>query len=181
MLRYSPREQYRSHYDWLSYLEPGETQRAVTILSYLSEVEEGAARYEAIAAEATGVSATIAWMRAAMAWERAGKSERVLAAYEGAHRQGSTGTLGWSAASSYAAALGDSGDVDGASTLLRTLADTGDGLMAEQALLSLGRLFEDADRITESRKVYGEFAERYPQSALSSEVSIGLSRLGAGG
>lgn len=41
VLRYSPTEQYRPHYDWLSYLEPGETQRAVTILSYLSEVEAG--------------------------------------------------------------------------------------------------------------------------------------------
>jgi tetratricopeptide (TPR) repeat protein len=147
----------------------------------LAEVEAGAAHYEAVATASKGVGAVTAWMRAAAAWERVGKSGKVLAAYEAAHAMGAPGVIGWSAASSYASALADGGDVEGAAAALRSLADGASGIEAEQALLTLARLYQDAERVTESRKIYGEFTERYPKSKLSDEVALGLNRLGVGG
>lgn len=147
----------------------------------LADVEAGAGLYETLAANSKGVDAAMAWMRAANAWERAGKPEAAQAALQGAHAASAPGVVGWAAANGYASTLADNGDADGAVAILRALTDNGDGIEAEQALLSLARVYEDAERVSESRQAYGEFSERFPQSKLSAEVAVGLSRLGAGG
>lgn len=147
----------------------------------LADVESGAELYESLAKSTEGVGAAMAWTRAANAWERAGKPENVRAALQAAHAASAPGVVGWAAANGYAATLADNEETDAAIAILRALVDKSVGIEAEQALLSLARMYEDAERVSESRQAYGEFSERFPQSKLSAEVAIGLSRLGAGG
>ena len=76
---------------------------------------------------------------------------------------GTSGLLGWSAAAGYANALGTAGDVDAAAAIYRDWAAKNEGVIAEQALFSLGLLFKDADRTDESTGVFQEFAQRFPE------------------
>jgi hypothetical protein len=52
-------------------------------------------------------------------------------------------------------------------------------LLAEQALLNLAELYEDAGRTEESRSMYEEFTTKYADSVLKDRVAGGLARVGA--
>ena len=143
-----------------------------------ANVEEGARRYETVAGSAEGTAAVMAWIRAGNAWERSGDQEKAKTAYGAAHALGTTGVVGWSAASQYANLQAASGDVDGALATLKSLNGKISGLEAEQAELSVAIVLEDAGRNTESQAAYQAFQTAYPSSVLSAQAVDGLRRLG---
>lgn len=142
----------------------------------VANVQEGARRYEAVATEATGAGATMAWMRSADAWSRSGDADKAAVALQAAHDIGSPGVLGWSAASQLAAARAGSGDIDGAAVVYLSFTD-GDDFIAEHASLELGLLYESAGRTDEASTMLSGLIERFPESMLASQASEALSRL----
>ncbi len=150
-----------------------------TDANVVAQVEEGARRFEAIAESSEGSGAVTAWMRAASAWERAGNNDKAANAYASAHALGAPGVVGWSASSAHAAALAVGGDLDGAATTYRALADSAPGILAEQALISLAELYEDGGQLTASREAYVEFSTKHPESVMLDRATGGLARLGA--
>jgi tetratricopeptide (TPR) repeat protein len=145
----------------------------------VGKVRSAAEQYESVAKVARGTGAVSAWMRAAAAWKRAGDTDAQAAAFASAHAVGVSGVVGWSASSAHASALNSAGDVDGSASVLRGLADTAQGLLAEQALLNLAELYEDAGRTEESRSMYEEFTTKYADSVLKDRAAGGLARVGA--
>ncbi len=147
----------------------------------IENVKLGAAEYETVAEQGAGAGALMAWMRAGVTWERAGDAEKAQAAYGAAHALGMGDVLGWSAASAYATLQANAGDVDGAIATLRSLEGKVTGMAAEQALLSIALILEDAGRSGESKSVYEEFNTKYSGSTWSKQVSDGLARLESAG
>jgi len=145
----------------------------------VEKLTQSAEKYEAVAKTAEGSGAVTAWMRAAATWQRVGNKDNEVAAYASAHAQGAPGVVGWSASSAHASALAEAGDVDGAVAVYRGLADTSEGILAEQALLNLAELYEDSDRKGESLTAYTEFSTKYPDSKLKDRAAGGLARVGA--
>jgi hypothetical protein len=156
----------------------GIAQEATAVID---NVKLGAAEYENVAQDGDGPGALMAWMRAGLTWERAGDVDKAMQAYGSAHAIGSGDVLGWSAASAYATLQANSGDVDGAVSTLRSLEGKVTGMPAEQALLSIALILEDAGRSGESKSVYEEFNAKYSSSTWSKQVSDGLARLGSAG
>jgi hypothetical protein len=145
-----------------------------------ANVEEGARRYEAVAANAVGTGATMAWIRAGGAWERAGDQDKARKAFEGAHAVGSTGVVGWSAANQFSAAQAGAGDADGAIATLKSLSGKVTGLMAAQIEMGIATTLEDAGRTSESKAAFEAFLVAHPQSILVEQAKDGIRRLGAG-
>jgi len=144
----------------------------------VGKLTESAEKYEAIAKTTTGPDAVGAWLRAADVWAMVGNSDNEAAAYAAAHAVGVDGIVGWSASSAHAASLANAGDIEGAAAVYQGLS-TATGLLAEQALLNLAELYEDAGRTDESRTVYTEFTTKFPESALKDRAAGGLVRVGA--
>ncbi|MGB0639491.1 MAG: tetratricopeptide repeat protein [Myxococcota bacterium] len=147
----------------------------------IDNVKLGAAEYENVAREGSGAGSLMAWMRAGTTWERAGDVNKAKEAYGAAHAVGAGDVLGWSAASAYATLQANTGDVDGAIATLRSLDGKVTGMAAEQALLSIALILEDAGRSGESKSVYEEFNSKYSGSTWSKQVSDGLARLESAG
>ncbi len=146
----------------------------------MDKLAASAAGYEAVAGEASGASAVIAWMRAAETWERAGQKDKVEAAYRKATELGAPGALGWAARASLAATLASKGDVDGAAALYREAAN-GKDFYAERALFELGGLYAGAGRREDAGKAYEEFNGRFADSTLADEVAAARGQLVGGG
>lgn len=146
-----------------------------------ANVEEGARRYEAIAAASNGTAAVMAWMKAASAWERSGDADKAKAALASANAIGLEDVLGWSAASQYANAQASSGDAEGALATLKAVQPRIVGLAAEQVALAIATVLEDAGRNDESRKAYEAFLASHPDSALVEQANDGIRRLGDAG
>ena len=51
------------------------------------------------------------------------------------------------------------------------------GIIAEQALLNLGLIYETAGRTDDATRTLEDFTTRYPESALSAQATEALSRL----
>lgn len=145
-----------------------------------AEIEEGARRFEAAAAEARGPAAAYGWMKAAEAWRRAGKDAESLAALEKAWTAGGDGILAFSAGSSLAAAQLDAGKGDDAVTTLRALVSKLDGALAEQALVSLASAQADLGKADDAKATIQEFRTRFPESPRATQVVAIESRLGSG-
>jgi len=146
-----------------------------------ANLEEGARRYEKVAQSGVGAGSAMAWLKAGEAWARSGDSAKAMAAFGQAHTVGTTGTLGWSAASQYASTQVDAGDIDGAVATLGALTNKVQGLPAEQAQLNVALILEDAGRIAESQAALQAFIAQYPGSELMEQAKAGLSRLGNAG
>lgn len=142
-----------------------------------ANVEEGARRYEAIAAEATGTSAVAAWLKAGAAWKRAGDSEKGLAAFASAHSIGATGLVGWSAGSQYASSQADAGDVAGAISTLESVRLMVSGLEADQVELAIAMLREESGDTAAAKAAYQAFVSANPTSVLLEQAADGIARL----
>lgn len=136
---------------------------------------------EAIAGAASGPGAVYAAVQAAMLYQEGESEDDALRAWALADGVGTSGLLGWSAAAGHANALGTAGDVDAAAAIYRDWAAKNEGVIAEQALFSLGLLFRDAERKDESTGVFQEFAQRFPESDLAPEVQQALQELQGNG
>ncbi len=146
-----------------------------------ANVEEGARRYEAVAGDASGAAAVMAWLKAGGAWERAGDGEKAMAAYGAAHTVGVADVIGWSAASQYANAQAAAGDPDGAIATLKAVEPRVSGLSAQQVALSIAMVLEDAGRKDDSRAAYEAFLSAHPTSSLTEQANDGIRRLGDAG
>ena len=149
--------------------DPSDTER-------MANLQEGARRYEAVAQEGSGTAAVMAWSLAAETWERAGESEKALAALEAAHALSADGVVGWSITARLADRRAAAGDVDGAVALYKDAA-AGEGIIAEQASLSLALLYEGAGRRDEATALLQTFLETHPESPLLPTAAEALGRL----
>lgn len=146
----------------------------------MGKLAAAAQGYEAVAKDAGGTAAAMAWLRAAETWERAGKKDEALAAYKAADAIGAAGAVGWATKSSLAEALADRGDIDGAAAIYREVAN-GKDFQAQSALYSLGQLYAGAGRREDAGKAFEEFTGRFADSTLADEVAAARGRLVGGG
>ncbi|GDX83377.1 hypothetical protein LBMAG42_51880 [Deltaproteobacteria bacterium] len=130
----------------------------------MSDLEEGARRYEAIAKEASGSAATIAWLKAADAWTRAGKKEAAVAANAAAGTTGGGDLTTFVADSVRVGDLVDAGKAADAEALLRDMSGRYSGFFAEEALIQLASLQADQDKLIEAKATYVEITGRFSTS-----------------
>ncbi len=133
-----------------------------------------AADLEKVAAEASGPAAAWAWVQVGRVWEAIEQTESAAAAWEQADQAGATGILGWAAAAGHAHALAQAGDVDSAGVIYRDFADQAEGVVAEEALFTLGTLYLEAERFDDGAKAFEEFGNRFPDSELSPRAAAAL-------
>lgn len=139
-----------------------------------AKLERAAKELEAVAGEASGTAGAMAWIRAAEVWERARKVDEACAAWGSAHGAAAPGLVGWAAASGRASCLAAQGKTDDAAAILRQFATTGEGLVAQQALLDLGTTWLDAGRRTEAVAALEELKTKYPESPLAARAAAAL-------
>ncbi len=143
-----------------------------------ANVEEGARRYEKIAGGASGTAAVMAWVKAGAAWKRAGDADKARSAFGSAHSAGAAGVVGWSAASQFATAQADAGEVSGAIATLEAVRGKVTGLEAAQTELSIAMLREESGDAQAALAAYKAFVEAHPGSVLIEQATDGLQRLG---
>jgi hypothetical protein len=154
--------------------DPNDVQR-------MSDLQEGARRFEAAAADAKGAAAVYAWLKAAEAWKRAGKDAEALAAAEKANAVGAEDLAGFTAGSAYASALRDAGQADQAIAVLTSLSTRFEGLYAEEALLALAGAQIDAGKTADAKATIESFKTRFATSPRAERVAALESRLVTGG
>jgi tetratricopeptide (TPR) repeat protein len=154
--------------------DPNDAQR-------MSDLQEGARRYEAAAAESKEAASVYAWLKAADAWKRAGKDAEALAATQKAAAVDAKDLPGFTAQSAYAAALLDAGKTDEAFAVLTAASTRFDGLFAEEALLQLAAAQLDAGKTDDARKSLETFKTRFPTSPRAARVAALESRAATGG
>ena len=142
----------------------------------MAQLAKAAGELEAVAADGTGTAEAMAWLSAARVWERAGRPDDAARAYEAASKLKVDDLLRWSATAGLANVRVGQGDIDGAVALYRALV-TGEGPLAERALLEIGRALEAGGRPAEAREAYQDLTTRSPQSSFASEATAGLQRL----
>lgn len=153
----------------------------------MANVEEGAKRYEAAAAEASGTAAVYGWLKAAEAWQRRGDAEKARLALEKAHALGAGDLPGFTATSAYATALANADRLEEAIGVLRDATTRFDGLLAEEILIQLATVQMAAGKVADARAVAEEFRTRFPDSPRRERIDAavaeekGAAPAGAGG
>jgi len=138
----------------------------------IAQVREGAKRYEEVAQGTREGMAGEAWLKAADAWLRVGETELAAAAYEKAIDAQPNGIIGFGARGGLATIRlesGDAEDAEDAIALYRQSADTLDGFLAQDSLLTLAGIYHADGRAEELASVYDEFRLRFPDSSRVSE------------
>lgn len=151
--------------------DPADTTR-------MANLEEGARRYEAAAAAASGSARTLGWLKAQDAWERAGKVDQARAAAAKAAEVGGTDALAFAADTAAVRAQIDQGKAEEAEATLRAMAGRYSGFYAEHALMRLASLQLDAGKADAAAATYGEIETRFPTSHDLTALGELASRLG---
>lgn len=146
-----------------------------------SKLKEAASKYEEVGANSTGTAAAMAWVKAARVRERLGQTEPAKADWQKAYDIDTKGIIGYAAGAGLANAKASGGDVDGAAAVWRHLADTQQGFLKQQALLSLAELYSGAGRKDEADKVLKELSTQFPNSPLPQRVSPPMAQVGGAG
>lgn len=144
----------------------------------MSDLEEGARRYEAVAKEASGSAAAIAWLKAADAWTRAGKNDAAIAAHAAAGTTGGGELTTFVADSVRVGDLVDAGKSADAEALLRDMSGRYSGFFAEESLIQLANLQADEERLVEAKATYLEITGRFATSNDLAGLSVLAARLG---
>lgn len=147
----------------------------------VADLEEGARRYAAAAADAHGAAAALGWLRTADTYDRLGRAEdRTEALRKGAAaRVGGIG--GYSLDNAYARALADQGKLDEAAAHLRDAAGRHTGFLAEQCLVALANIQAQSGKAEDARATIAELRSRFPTSPRKDAVAEIEAQLGAGG
>ncbi|MSQ01293.1 MAG: hypothetical protein EXR71_05275 [Myxococcales bacterium] len=151
--------------------DPADVARTATL-------EEGARRYEALAASTSGDAAVVAWLKAEEAWMRAGKPESARSAGDKALATGGTSVIAFAADTSAVRALCDAGKTDEAEARLREMTDRYSGFFAEQSLIRLAGVQLDGEKTDAAMATYAELETRFPKSADRAALGALASRLG---
>lgn len=143
----------------------------------MSNLEEGARRYEAAAAELAGTAQVLAWLRASEAWERAGKTEESRAAALKASG-GGTGLADFVGDTARVRVLVDGGKSDEAEATLREMAGRYTDFFAEQSLIRLANLQVGLGKADAAGATYTEVTTRFPTTFDLVSLSALAVRLG---
>jgi hypothetical protein len=141
-------------------------------------VLEGADRFSAIGAGATGQASAEAYIQAAELYRVAGDAEKRRVALDQAATRGE-GTIQYAAIVAIAGQQADQGDLDGALARLRPFESDADRFVAQDAIAHGGALLEAADRKPEAITQYNRFIEKFPDTPMAVEIRARLERLGA--
>lgn len=144
----------------------------------MSDLEEGARRYEAIAKEVSGAAATLAWLKAGEAWVRAGKLDSAQAAHVAAAAPGGNDLVAYVADSVRVGDLIEGSKGPEAEVMLREMAARYSGFFAEETLIRLANLQVDHDKFDDAKLTFGEIGTRFPVSGDPAAVAGLAGRLG---
>ncbi len=151
--------------------DPTDTARTATL-------EEGARRYEALAASHSGDAAVVAWLKAEDAWTRAGKPDAARSAAENAASDGGMSVIAFAADTTVVRALSDAGKQDEAEARLREMAGRYSAFFAEQSLIRLAGVQLDGGKADAAMTTYAEVETRFPKSTDPASIGALASRLG---
>ena len=127
--------------------------------------------YEAAANDASGPGEVEAWIKAADTWSRLHEYDKALEAFEKAHEEGADGLLGYTAGKRLATLYRDKGELEKAADVLRSLATSQEGLLAETALIEFISVQVDRGEVESARKAAAEFRVRFANSKRIDKVA----------
>lgn len=142
----------------------------------MANLEEGAKRFEAAAANAHGTAAVYGYLKAADAYDRAGKAAERLAALQKAANLKVGDAPGFAADSAYAGALADAGKADDAVAWYRGMTSRYTGFYHAQTLAELARRQVDAGKTDDAKATIAELKTAHPDEvelAASLEALLG--------
>ncbi len=131
-----------------------------------------------VARQGKGAARVEAGLKAAELFRLADLPEERRAALDDAlpHAEG---VLAYSAVGALANLDLEQGDGDAAAQRWQSLIASEDGLLAEQAMLELGLVYEALDRPDDARKVYADFMAKFPDSTRYEKAAQRDARLAA--
>jgi hypothetical protein len=132
-----------------------------------------------VSRESSGPGRVEAALKAAELFRIAGSDDERRAALEEAVPY-AEGVLAFSAHGSLANLDLEQGNGDAAVARWQTLVETEDGILAEEAMLELGLVYEALGRPDDARKVYADFMARFPESSRFDKAQQRDARLAAG-
>ncbi len=144
----------------------------------MSDLEEGARRYEAIAKDVSGTASTLAWLKAGETWVRAGKLDAAQGAHVAAAAAGGSDLSAFVADSVRVGDLIDGSKGPEAEGVLREMSARYSGFFAEETLIRLANLQVDQDKLADAKLTLGEIGTRFPVSADPAAVAALAGRLG---
>lgn len=142
--------------------DPADAERMKTL-------EELARRYEAAADDTTGAARAEGWLKAADTWRRLGRDDEARRLFELLSAE--PGMFAAAGHNGLAALALEAGDVDTAAVHLRAIADAGEDLFAERALMDLIRI-EQSRNEAAAAALIDEFRLRFPSSPRLEELSV---------
>lgn len=152
-------------------IEAGQLERDV-VVSAARELLE-------VSREASGPAKVEAALKAAEMFRIAGSDDERRAALEEAVPY-AAGVMAFSAHGSLANLDLEQGNGEAAVERWQTLVDTEDGILAEEAMLELGLVYEAIGRPDDARKTYADFMTRFPESSRFDKAEQRDARLAAG-
>ncbi len=150
--------------------DPSDAERMKTL-------EELARRYEAAAEETAGAARAEGWLKAADTWRRIGEDEEARRLFEAL--AGESGMFAAGGHNGLAALALEAGDTDTATVHLRAIAEAGDDLFAERALIDLIHIEQERNEVAAAALI-DEFRVRFPASRRLGELAVASAEVSAG-
>jgi len=138
--------------------------------------EKAAEMFGKLEEQASGSTSMLGAFYEANAYFRLGNLQKAIEGYSSLFERSPGSLMGSFAGLRLASAYLDTGDMDAAIGVLSKLSETG-GYLRDEALFSLGQLYEKAGRKTDAGTAYSKLTSEYKESPRAREADMRLNRL----